>query len=173
MQSPSATSALSPSDLPSTLCPLLNPAEALFHSCLENLTSQHCHIQCKPRLLEVLQDDNVAGFLKICQRHVDFMVYRKQDWLPMVAIEFEDDSQGKAGRKTRDRQLVTDIFLTVGIPMLQIHSRAILQIDTLVHKLSTAWQQRNANLETMPPPAQEPMPTPPTASLTSRLPTTV
>ncbi len=169
MQTSPATSALSAPDSPTTPSPLLTSAESLFHACLENLTAQRCHVQCKPRLSEVLQQENVAGFLKICQRHIDFVIYRKEDWLPMVAIEFEDDSPSKAGRKTRDRHLVNDIFLTVGIPLLQVHSKEILQIDTLVHKLSAAWQQRNANLETMPPPAQEPLPTPPTAPLTTSL----
>lgn len=145
--------------------PLLSSDEALFHACLENLTSQRCHIQCKPRLLEILHPENVAGFLKICQRHIDFLIYRKGDWLPMVAIEFEDDSPGKASRKTRDRQLVNDIFSSFGIPLLQINAKDINQIDTLVHKLSAAWQQRNANLEILPPPSEECAPHPPTTTL--------
>lgn len=165
MQTSPATSALSPSKSSPTPSPLLSSAESLFHACLENITAKRCHIQCKPRLSEVLQDENVAGFLKICQRHIDFLISRKEDWLPMVAIEFEDDSPDKAGRKARDRQLVHDIFLTVGIPLMQVHSKDILQIDTLVHKLSAAWQQRNGNLETMPPPAKEPTPAPQTAPL--------
>ncbi len=172
MQYSPATSALSPSDSPPTPFPLLTSAEALFHACLENLTAQRCHIQCKPRLSEVLQDENVAGFLKICQRHIDFVIYRKEDWLPMVAIEFEDDSPSKASRKLRDRQLVSDIFLTVGIPLLQVHSKEIGQIDTLVHKLSAAWEKRYATLKAMPPPAQEPLPPPPTAALTTPITTT-
>ena len=166
MQHPPATSELSSdSPPPPTPFPLLNPAEALFHSCLENLSSQRCHIQCKPRLSDILQPENVAGFLKICQRHIDFLVYRKEDWLPMVAIEFEDDSPGKASRKTRDRQLVNDIFLTFGIPVLHIHAKEITQIDSLVHKLSAAWQQRDTNLESMPLPSLEYPPSPPTVPL--------
>ncbi|WP_395745925.1 DUF2726 domain-containing protein [Prosthecobacter sp.] len=173
MQTSPATSALSPSDFPPIPCPLLTSDESLFHACLENLTAQRCHIQCKPRLSEILQDENVAGFLKICQRHIDFLIYRKEDWLPMVAIEFEDDSPGKTGRKLRDRQLVHDIFLAQGIPLLQVHARDINQIDTLVHKLTAAWQQRNTHLATLPPPAPEPPPPPPpTKPLTTRLLTT-
>ncbi len=174
MQPSPATSPLSPPETSSTPCPLLTSAEALFHACLENLTAQRCHIQCKPRLGEILQHENVAGFLKICQRHIDFLIYRKQDWLPMVAIEFEDDSPGKASRKTRDRQLVNDIFLTMGIPLLHVHAKEISPMDTLVHKLSSAWQKRNTHLEPMPPPAQEPPPEPPskpmaTSATTTRL----
>ncbi|MDI1311972.1 DUF2726 domain-containing protein [Prosthecobacter sp.] len=162
--SPAITTVSSPEASPTTY-PLLTSDEALFHACLENITAQRCHVQCKPRLLEILHPENVAGFLKICQRHIDFLIYRKGDWLPMVAIEFEDDSPGKASRKTRDRQLVKDIFSTFGIPMLQVHAKDITDIDTLVHKMSTAWQQRNANLEIMPPPSEECAP----HALTTRL----
>lgn len=165
MQSSPATSALSSPESPSAPSPLLTAAESLFHACLENLTAQRCHIQCKPRLFEILQHENVAGFLKICQRHIDFLIYRKEDWLPMVAIEFEDGSPGKASRKMRDRQLVTDIFATLGIPLLRVYEKDINQIDTLVHKLSAAWQQRKAALEDLPPPAQEPPPAPTTTTL--------
>ena len=174
MQTSPATSPLSsPESIPPPY-PLLTTDEALFHACLENLTSQRCHIQCKPRLLEILHPESVVGFLKICQRHIDFLIYRKGDWLPMVAIEFEDGSPGKATRKIRDRQLVNDIFSTFGIPVVQVHSKEIIEIDPLVHKLSTAWQQRNANLAIMPSPSEECAPNPPTSNLllassTSRL----
>lgn len=165
MQSAPATSPLSPPETSVAPYPLLTAAEALFCSCLENITAQRCHIQCKPRLHEVLHHETVAGFVKICQRHVDFMIYRKGDWLPMVAIEFEDDSPGKKERKARDRHLVHDLFSTLGIPILQVHVDEITQIDTLVHKLSHAWQERNANLEILPPPEGECPPSPPTTSL--------
>lgn len=169
MQSSPATASISSSEASPTPYPLLSSDEALFHACLENLTAQRCHIQCKPRLFEILHAENAAGFLKICQRHTDFLIYRKGDWLPMVAIEFEDGSSGKAGRKARDRQLVKDIFSTFGIPMLQIHSKEINHIDTLVHKLSNAWLQRNANLEILPPPSEVCAPHPPTTTLLSAI----
>ncbi len=165
MQPASANPPLSSPETSPTPYPLLSTDEALFHACLENITAQRCHIQCKPRLFEILHAENVAGFLKICQRHIDFLIYRKGDWLPMVAIEFEDDSPGKVSRKLRDRHLVDDIFSSFGIPLLQVHAKDINQIDTLVHKLSNAWQQRNANLEIMPPPSEECAPHPPTTTL--------
>ena len=166
MQTSTAKSQLAPPESSfTTPYPLLTTDEALFHACLENLTSQRCHVQSKQRLLEILHAENVAGFLKICQRHIDFLIYRKGDWLPMVAIEFEDSSPGKATRKARDRQLVNDIFSTFGIPVVQVHSKEIIEIDSLVHKLSSAWQQRNANLAIMPPPSEECAPTPPTTTL--------
>jgi hypothetical protein len=171
MQPSSATIPLCPPPEASpTPYPLLTSDESLFHACLENITAQRCHIQCKPRLGEVLHHENSVGFLKICQRHIDFLIYRKGDWLPMVAIEFEDDSPGKANRKPRDRQLVNDLISTYGIPLLQVHTKEVMEMDTLVHKLSIAWQQRNANLELMPPPSEECAPHPPTTTLLAATP---
>ncbi len=166
MQNSPATSALFPSESSTIPTRFLTSDEALFYACLENLTAQRCHIQCKPRLSEILHDESVAGFLKICQRHIDFLIYRKEDWLPMVAIEFEDDSPGKTSRKPRDRQLANDIFLTLGIPLLRVHAKEITQMDTLVHKMTAAWQHRNLYLSTSPP-AQDPTPRPPTEPLTT------
>lgn len=138
-----------PDSRPSTR-PLITADEALFHACLDNLSHQRCHIQCKPRLLDVLQHESLAGFLKICQRHVDFLIYRKEDWQPMVAIEFDDETPAKVSRKERDRMLVTDVFLSLRLPLLRIHVREIEQIETLMHKLTTAWMERLEALNNMP-----------------------
>ncbi|MCB1278537.1 DUF2726 domain-containing protein [Prosthecobacter sp.] len=130
--------------------PLLTRSESLFLACLENLSHQRCHIQCKPRLTDFLHDEALAGFQKICQRHIDFFIYRKEDWLPMLAIEFEDDdnSAEKSSRRMRDRKLVNDVLQSTGVPLVHVHAKEIDQIDTLVHKLTAAWHQRAAALET-------------------------
>lgn len=131
---------------------LLSPSEALFHACLENMTQYACHILAKPRLAEVLQHEDLIGFQKICQRHIDFMIYRRQDWMPMISIEFEDASPEKNSRKERDRLLVVEVLLAVGIPILRIHSREITQMETLMHKFSSAWQRRLEILAATPAP---------------------
>lgn len=131
--------------------PLLTPAESLFHACLENLSYQRCHIQCKPRLTDVLHHENLSGFHKICQRHIDFLIYRKEDWQPMLAIEFEDDNEDKLTSKLRDRTLVNDVLLATGIPLLLVHGEEVYQMETLVRKLTAAWQKRCTALEIAPP----------------------
>ncbi|MBE2283260.1 MAG: DUF2726 domain-containing protein [Prosthecobacter sp.] len=140
------TAALPPLPTPSAVraitSPLLTPNEALFHACLENLTQYACHIQAKPRLAEVLQHEDLIGFQRICHRHIDFLVYRRQDWMPMIAIEFEDSSAEKAARKDRDRNLAIEVLSAAGIPILRVHSREIQQMETLMHKFSAAWQHR-------------------------------
>lgn len=150
------TASLPPPPTPTAIrpitCPLLTPNEALFHACLENLTQYACHIQAKPRLAEVLQHEDLIGFQRICQRHIDFLIYRRQDWMPMIAIEFEDASADKVTRKDRDRHLAAEVLAAAGIPILRVHAREINQMETLMHKFSTAWQRRLDILSATPTP---------------------
>ena len=163
MQSLALAPDAAPDLKPSTL-PLLTPAESLFHACLESLTSHRCHIQCKPRLANVLQHESIAGFLKLCQRHIDFLICRKEDWLPMLAIEFDEDDGSADSRKSRDRLLVNDVLLATGVPLLQVHARELNQVETLVHKLTAAWLQRSVALAAKPPAAPVDDPKPPATS---------
>jgi hypothetical protein len=119
---------------------------------LENLSCQRCHIQCKPRLTDLLHHENLAGFHKICQRHIDFLIYRKEDWQPMLAIEFEDENAGRPTSRLRDRTLVNDVLHATGIPLLLVQAKEIHHMEILVRKLTTAWQERVAALAAEPPP---------------------
>ena len=70
---------------------LLTPTEARFHTCLEEITQQRCRIQIKPRLADVFDHDRVNGaFQMISQKHIDFLICRNDDWLPMLGIELDD-----------------------------------------------------------------------------------
>lgn len=144
--------------------PLLTPSESLFHACLENLSCQRCHIQCKPRLADLLHHENLAGFHKICQRHIDFLIYRKEDWQPMLAIEFEDENAGRHTSRLRDRTLVNDVLHSTGIPLLLVQAKEIHHMETLVRKLTIAWQERSVALAATPPPAPVDDPKPPAPS---------
>jgi hypothetical protein len=125
---------------------LLTPSEARFHACLENLTQYRCRIQCKPRLADVFQHEDRASFNKISQKHIDFLICRNDDWTPMLGIELDDDSHEDKLRKKRDT-FVNLLFAATGIPLLRIHVREIGEVETLVQKLSLAWQHRSAALE--------------------------
>ncbi|SKA75707.1 Protein of unknown function [Prosthecobacter debontii] len=132
--------------------PLLSSTEAHFHTVLASLSDGRCHILCKPRLADFLDHghDKVA-FNKISQKHVDFLVCRTGDWMPMLAIELDDASHEKKAAKERD-MLVNAIFAQVGIPLVRIHCSEVQQVDQLVQKLSHAWQHRWQLLEKNPMP---------------------
>ena len=128
--------------------PLLTPTEASFHGVLESLSDGRCHILCKPRLADFLNhgNDGVA-FNKISQKHVDFLVCRPGDWMPMLGIELDDHTHNRKEVKQRD-MLVNAIFAQVGIPLLRIHVSEVEKLEQLVEKLSLAWTSRWKRLET-------------------------
>ena len=86
------------------------------------------------------QNKSVA-FNKISQKHVDFLICRQGDWMPMLGIELDDNSHSKTAVKKRD-MFVNAVFAQVGIPLLRIHVAELENITSLVQKLSLAWSQR-------------------------------
>lgn len=129
--------------------PLLTPTEANFHTVLQSLSSDRCHILCKPRLADFLDHgkDKVA-FNKISQKHVDFLVCRPGDWMPMLGIELDDHTHNRKEVKQRD-MFVNAVFAQVGIPLVRIHVSEVEKMEPLVEKLSLAWTSRLKRLETL------------------------
>jgi hypothetical protein len=126
---------------------LLTPSEAKFHQVLmrQSLPGR-IHLLCKPRLADFLDSQkDLTAFNKISQKHVDFLVCRPTDWMPMLGIELDDDSHEKAAVKRRDA-FVNTVFAQVGIPLLRIHVRELEEIPHLVSKLSHAWLERSKRL---------------------------
>jgi very-short-patch-repair endonuclease len=131
-----------------TVKSLLTPSESRFHECLHAITVHRCRILVKPRLADVFQHQkgDLAGFNKVSQKHVDFLICRNDDWIPMVGIELDDDSHERKDRKKRDMD-VNAIFASVGLPLLRIHVREIDEMEALVQKLTRAWHYRWGALE--------------------------
>lgn len=115
---------------------------------LKGLAEDRCHILCKPRLADFLDHGNDGtAFRKISQKHVDFLVCRPGDWMPMLGIELDDHTHNRKEVKQRD-MLVNAIFAQVGIPLLRIHVSEVEKLEQLVEKLSFAWTSRWKRLET-------------------------
>lgn len=122
--------------------PLLTPTEANFHRVLQSVSDRRCHILCKPRLADFLDHGgDLTAFNKISQKHVDFLICRQGDWMPMLAIELDDPSHERAAVKQRD-MLVNAIFAQVSIPLVRIHVSEVQMLEALVEKLSQAWTHR-------------------------------
>jgi|JI10StandDraft_1071094.scaffolds.fasta_scaffold940295_2 hypothetical protein len=128
--------------------PLLTLSEAKFHKYLEMVSQGRCRILIKPRLADVFQHEkgDLAGFNKISQKHVDFIICRNDDWTPMLAIELDDDSHQKRDRQNRD-MFVNALFASTGIPLLRIDVREVDRIEPLVQNLTRAWERRWKTIE--------------------------
>ena len=125
---------------------LLTPTEAQFHACLESISGARCRIVCKPRLADFIQHHSgIGSFAKISQRHVDFLICRTEDWMPMVGIELDQHLPDQPMRSHRN-EVVAALFAKVGIPLLQIHVSELFEVEKLTGKLSMAWQRRALGL---------------------------
>ena len=120
---------------------LLNPSEARFHACLVSLSQNRCRILCKPQLTDVFDHHDGIGFNKISQKHIDFLICRNQDWMPMLGIELDDLSPDRVNPRVRDG-FVNELFACTGIPLIRIHVCEVEEMEALVEKLSLAWRRR-------------------------------
>lgn len=126
--------------------PLLSGPESQLHAYLNSLVGTHCHIVCKPRLADFIQHhDGLGGFNRISQKHVDFLVCRKEDWMPMLAIELEDPAHSGPDRHSRDT-FINDLFSYIGIPLVRLHVTELSLMDQFVRQLEAAWNRRCVSL---------------------------
>lgn len=102
-------------------------------------------IACKPRLADFMQHYELAGFNKISQKHVDFLICRMEDGMPMLGIELDDASHEAPDRRKRDADVNT-MFALIGIPLLRIHVSEMEQVEQFVAQLDRAWHRRTQTL---------------------------
>ena len=122
--------------------PLLSAVEERFFRVLHAVSADRVHIVCKPRLADFIQHtDGFAGFNAISQKHIDFLVCRPADWMPMLAIEVDDSSHNRADRRTRDT-FVNNLFAHIGVPLLRLGVKEVDDMQALVNGLSEAWFRR-------------------------------
>lgn len=134
-----------------TAKPLLSPPEARFHEVLAAISGGRVHIMCKPRLADVFDHAKENGaFQAISQKHVDFLVCRPGDWMPMLGIEVDDSSHNREDRKKRD-WFVNNLFAHVGVPLLRIPIQEIEEVNLLVKRLTDGWHNRCRHLASGPP----------------------
>lgn len=130
-----------------TAKPLLTPTEARFHECLLQITDSRCRIQIKPRLADVFEHEKVNGaFQMISQKHVDFLICRNDDWMPMLGIELDDASHNRADVRKRD-MFVNLLFAATGVPLLRLPVQELGDLEKLVAELTRAWHHRWKTLE--------------------------
>jgi len=137
---------------------LLTDNEARFFSLLHELSQGRCQLFAKVNLADIATPvtGSIGDRNKIDKKHVDFLVCRNEDWMPMLAIELDDSSHDSKKRQKAD-SVKNDIFAAIGLPLLRLPLDEIDQHEELIRQLSDAWHQRWHILETgLPPPKAKP-----------------
>jgi hypothetical protein len=133
---------------------VLTRSEASLFFCLDQLSQGRCRILCKPRIADFIQHPKERGaFNKISQKHVDFLICRQEDWVPMFGVELDDPSHESNKAKQND-MFKNRLFAHVGIPLVRIHVTEMTQVEQMVEKLTVAWLRRSETL--LLPPAPKP-----------------
>jgi very-short-patch-repair endonuclease len=135
--------------------PLLTDNEARFFRLLHQLSQGRCQLFAKVNLADIMtttQKGAVGDRNKFDKKHVDFLVCRNEDWMPMLGIELDDSSHNNKQTQKRDRDK-NDLFAAIGLPLLRLPLNEIDQHEELIRQLSDAWHQRWHILETgeLPP----------------------
>lgn len=126
---------------------LLTPVETMFFEELFRLAGGRCHIMCKPRLADFIQHEEARGsFNKISQKHVDFLICRLDDCVPMMGIELDDSTHNTKAARENDG-FKNNVFAHVGIPLMRIHVSEIEHLMKLKDRLDQGWVTRCARLE--------------------------
>lgn len=124
---------------------LLTATESKLYTSLAKLSQGRCIIACKPRLADFIQHYDRTGFNKISQKHVDFLICRIEDGMPMMGIELDDPSHEAADRKKRDIE-VNGMFASIGLPLLRIPVAEMDQVERFLGELDRAWNRRTETL---------------------------
>jgi hypothetical protein len=105
---------------------MLTPTEARFFHVLRLALPPGTYVLAKVRLRDLFQfnDRSKEGFSfnnKCSQKHADFVVVREPDHLPLVVIELDDWTHGRA--RARQRDGVKDAMCAhAGLPMLRVQA---------------------------------------------------
>ena len=105
---------------------LLTPAERHFYYSLERRLPPGYRLSFKVRLADVVTVRCARGrqfwraFGPIAQKHVDFVVC-DADFCPVLAVELDDASHGRADRARRDR-FVDRAMASAGVPLVRVRA---------------------------------------------------
>lgn len=124
--------------------PLLTPAERSFYGALEQAVGGQALIFVKVRLADVIKptktvsaSDWQRAFNKISAKHLDFVICRKNDLVPLLAIELNDRSHQASNRRRRDDFLANALesagLAHVSLPARQGYSVTELRQIILPH----------------------------------------
>lgn len=64
----------------------------------------------------------IGHFGHIAQKHIDFLICKKEDLSPVLGIEIDDNSHQKTDRKQRDQE-VNQIYNAVGLKIIHIPTK--------------------------------------------------
>ena len=105
---------------------LLTPAERSFLGVLETVLPVGVRVFAKVRLEDVFgvksglnRGERQGARNRISRKHVDFLLVRSNDLVPLSGIELDDSSHDEPDRQQRDA-FVDELFKSSALPLLHV-----------------------------------------------------
>ncbi len=116
---------------------LLTKTEADFYVYLKAAVNNDFHINKMTRMCDLVDvDKSLSGkeymsyFRSISQYHIDFTLCNPCTFKPIICIELDDPSHGRADRRKRDEK-VNKIFADINLPLLRIKTERTYSVEDL------------------------------------------
>jgi hypothetical protein len=118
---------------------LLSRGELAFYRVLRRAIPAGCSIAIKTRLADVMKCpdrlwDSPHG-RKLCQKHVDFVLYDAWTARVLAAIELDDRTHESIVRRRRD-DFVNSAFESVGVVLIRVHAAYYYDVADLQQKIA-------------------------------------
>lgn len=136
---------------------LCSPAERSFLGALDKIVGKKYRIFAKVRLADIIDvqrqrsaSARQRAFNRIAGKHVDFIVCNASDLSIVGAIELDDKSHLKKGRRDRD-QFLDKALEAAGVPMLRVKAQSTYSIKEVSSGLDSAFNVKvGGKLEEIP-----------------------
>ena len=123
---------------------ILTKAERSFFGALEQACPEGVGLLAKVRLGDLFQprkglarSEWTKASNRINNKHVDFLLVRASDFVPVVGVELDDKSHARRDRQWRD-EFVNEVFRSAGLPLLHVPAQASYNVAELRAAVASA-----------------------------------
>lgn len=121
---------------------LLTQAERSLFGVLSEAVKDRYFIFAKVRLADLVwlpkgTDSWQSHFNRVQSKHIDFVICDRASIRPMLCVELDDASHGRASRQTRDA-FVDAALLAAGLPFIRIRAAKAYNVAELRRQIEAA-----------------------------------
>jgi hypothetical protein len=117
---------------------LLSRGELAFYRVLRRVLKGRFGISLKTRLADIVKCPEhlweTPHGRKLCQKHVDFVLYERTTAAVIAAVELDDSTHDTPERKRRDT-FVNEVFESTGVILIRIKAASRYPTDILIEAL--------------------------------------
>jgi hypothetical protein len=129
---------------------ILTPAERSFLRALDAIDHTGHRLCAKVRLADIFgirsglaPSEQQTALNRITSKHVDFLFVQLDTGAPVLALELDDSSHERLGRRERDA-FVDQVFADGGLPLVHIPTSRNYAANEIKRRIAEAWPKDRA-----------------------------